>query len=244
MAIGTLSEKSLHAALKMWYALPDDQLEVPLAVEIDGKKHRYHIDLQRANAAGEMLLIEIQTRSFTAIRRKLRGLVQGHQVRLVYPIAAERWLVDCDAKGCELKRRRSPKRGRVEAVFAELIAMPDLTQSSNFSLEVLLIRDEEIRRDDGKGSWRRKHRSIADRRLLAVLESRVFHTSADYAALIPPVLLNSATPFTVRELAKASTLTPALAGKMAYCLWKMDILQRVGKRGNAILYTPNSTDIG
>ena len=40
MSIGTLGEKSLHAALKRWYARPDDQIECV----VEG----YHIDLVRA----------------------------------------------------------------------------------------------------------------------------------------------------------------------------------------------------
>ena len=37
MAIGTLNEKPLHAALKEWYARPDDRFEV--AVQDAGRMH-------------------------------------------------------------------------------------------------------------------------------------------------------------------------------------------------------------
>lgn len=231
-SIGTLAEKSLHAALKRWYTEPGDRLEAPLTVTVAGRVRRYHIDLLRDDPAGP-LLIEIQTRSFTAIRDKLRALTTAHRVRLVYPVAAERWLVDCDADGHTQRRRRSPRRGRVEDVFTELVRMPDLPLSPRFSLEVLLIRDEEIRHADGRGSWRRGRRSIHDRRLLAVMAARAFLTVADYTALMPEAL---PAPFTVRELASAARLSPALAGKMAYCLWKMGALARVGAQGRAHLY--------
>lgn len=239
-SIGLLAEKSLHAALKTWYAQPDDQIEVPLkGVAADGRRFRYHIDIVRSPS----LLIEIQTRSFSSLKRKLYTLTEphhAHHVRLVYPIPAERWLVDLDAEGNIVKRRKSPKRGRVEDAFNELLRVPDLICRPNFSFEVLLIRDEEHRIDDGKGSWRRKRRSIHDRRLLEVVESRAFETPSDFYALLPPGLYP---PFTVMDVVKLSKLSRPLAGKMVYCLWKMGALARVGNRRRAILYAPVSSGL-
>jgi hypothetical protein len=77
--IGTLNEKPLHEALKQWYAQPNDLFEQ----SIDG----FVIDIVHGD-----LLIEIQTQSFTAIRRKLKKLLAHHQVRLVYPIPCEKWI--------------------------------------------------------------------------------------------------------------------------------------------------------
>lgn len=266
-SIGLLAEKSLHAALKTWYAQPGDEIEVPLKGEAsDGRRFCYHIDIvrrvgdERTSHASSLqtadlplsmfgegvggwgtLLIEIQTRSFSSLKRKLYTLTEPHHthhVRLVYPIPAERWLVDLDAEGNTVKRRKSPKRGRVEDAFSELVRLPDLICRPNFSFEVLLIRDEEHRIDDGKGSWRRKRRSIHDRRLLEVVESRVFETPSDFYALLPPGLYP---PFTVRDVAKIGKLSPSLAGKMVYCLWKMGALARVGHRRRSILYAPPSS---
>jgi hypothetical protein len=234
--IGTLAEKSLHAALKAWYARPGDQLEVPVAgIAADGRRYRYHIDLVRPADAPDAppLFIEIQTRNFNSLKRKLVALTEAHRVHLVYPVAAERWLVDCAADGSVLRRRRSPKRGRVENAFDELVRLPDLICRPTFSFEVLLIRDEEVRLDDGRGSWRRGRRSIADRRLLDVLDARVFHNAEDFAALLPDGL---PAQFTARELAALGHLSPVTAGRMAYCLWKMGALMRAGKRGNAYVY--------
>ena len=68
--IGSLNEKPLHAALKSWYARPADQFEV----SIDG----YVIDILRDD-----LLIEIQTKSFSSMKRKLLALTEGRRLRLV-----------------------------------------------------------------------------------------------------------------------------------------------------------------
>jgi hypothetical protein len=65
--IGRLNEKSLHADLKQWLAQPGDQFEVA----IDG----FVIDIVRGDK-----LIEIQTRNFGAMKRKLTQLLDHHPV--------------------------------------------------------------------------------------------------------------------------------------------------------------------
>jgi hypothetical protein len=220
--IGTLAERSLHAALKDWCAQPGDRREV----KVDG----YVIDLVRG-----ALLIEIQTRGFASIRRKLSRLTQDHPLRLVFPIAAERWIVKLAADGQTLvERRKSPRRGRVEHVFAELVSIPDLITRATFSLEVLLTREEEIRRDDGLGSWRRKRWSVIDRRLIEVADRVTFSTPDDFRALLPPDLPD---PFTNRVLARAMGQPAYLAAKMTYCLSRMGAIRHVGKQGKAYLYS-------
>jgi len=213
--IGTLGEKSLHAALKRWYARPGDQFEV----QVDD----FVIDIVR----GEML-IEIQTRHFSAMRRKLERLLPHHPVRVIHPIAREKWIVRETGAGGFLKRRKSPKRGRIEDVFRELVRIPDLLTHPHLTLEVLFTQEEEIWRDDGKGSWRRKRWSIHDRRLLAVVDNAIFTSPADYLALLPADLPR---PFTNRDLATALDLRLDLARKMTYALRKAELLALAGKRG-------------
>jgi hypothetical protein len=220
--IGTLQEKSLHAALKIWYSQPGDRLEVP----IDG----YLVDIVR-----ERLLIEIQTRNFYAIKNKLAALIERHPVRLVYPIAKEKWILklqDEEDKGSS--RRRSPKRGRPEHLFLELVRFPQLVLHPNFSIEILLTKEEEIQVNDGKGAWRRKGWSIADRRLVEVLDRMILETPEDFQAFIPPSLPQ---PFTARELGRSCGIQGYIAGKMLYCLREMGAAEVVGRRKRAYLYS-------
>jgi hypothetical protein len=131
------------------------------------------------------LLIEIQTQ-LHALRRKLTRLTESHHVRLLHPIAQERWIVKLGSDGeTPLERRKSPRRGCVEYIFSELVSIPHLLARETFSLEVLLTREEEIRRNDGQGSWRRKGWSIIDRRLLDVVQRIPLTTMDDFRALLP-----------------------------------------------------------
>lgn len=220
--IGTLNEKSLHASLKDWYARPGDRFEVSL----DG----YVIDIVRKNQ-----LIEIQTGNFSSIRRKMLTLAERHPLRLVYPIACEKWIVRLPQKGIRLAggRRRSPKRGVLEHIFGELVSFPQLLAHPNFSLEVLLILEEEVRRHDSRGSWRRRGWTTQERRLLEVADRKVFHGTKDLRAMIPDSLDGS---WTTAELALAIRQPRWLAQKMVYCLREAGAVQAVGKRGNSILY--------
>lgn len=219
--IGTLTEKSLHAALKDWYAGPGDQLEVV----VDG----FVVDIVRSD-----LLIEIQTSNFSALKHKLTVLTEQHQVRLVYPVAREKWIVRLNARGRQVGRRKSPKRGRVVHVFDELVRIPTLVTRPNFSVEVLLVQAEQILCNDGKGSWRRQGWSVVDHRLLDVVEQVVMESPGDFRALLPADLPDR---FTTRDLADALELQRNLARKMAYCLREMGALEVVGKRRNAIVYS-------
>jgi hypothetical protein len=218
--IGLLNEKPLHASLKQWYARPGDLFEVAVG--------GFVIDIVRDD-----LLIEIQTCNFASIKAKLTKLVHSHQVRLIYPIAQERWIVRSatDHHG-RVIRRKSPKRGRWEDLFREMVSIPQLLANRNFSLEVLMIKEEEARRYEGKRQWRRGGWAIQARRLLEVLDQRLFQVSADWRGCLPAGLES----FTARELATAMDTRGELAQKMAYCLHKGRVIELIGRRGRANLY--------
>jgi hypothetical protein len=218
--IGLLNEKPLHASLKQWYARPGDRFEVP----VDG----FVIDLVRDD-----LLIEIQTGNFSSIKSKLTKLARSHRVRLIYPIVQEKWIIRSSThNGHKTIRRKSPKRGRMEDLFWELVSIPQLLSNPNFSLEVLMIRQEEVRRYERKRRWRHKGWTIEGRRLLEVLDQRLFWQSADWLEFLPDGLQS----FTTRDLATGMNTRRELAQKMAYCLREGQMIELIGKRGRANLY--------
>lgn len=217
--INVYNEKHLHAALKAWYARPGDRLEVA----IDG----YIIDIVRGD-----LLIEVQTTDFSSLKRKLACLLPRHPVRLVYPIPQEKWLVKRHGNG-QTSRRKSPQRGSIYRLFGELVSFPHLPALPNFSLEILLTQEEEIRRHEAGRRWRRGGWVTEERRLLQVVGQQRFNTPAELAALLPP---NLPTPFTTADLAAALGQPRRLAQQMAYCLRELALILPAGKQGNAISY--------
>jgi hypothetical protein len=218
--IGLLNEKPLHASLKEWYAQPEDQFEVA----VDG----FVIDIVRDD-----LLLEIQTGNLASIKSKLKNLARSHQIRLIYPIAQEKWIVKLAKENSGgITRRKSPKRGRVEDLFWEMVSFPQLLANPNFSLEVLMIREEEVRRYEGKRNWRRRGWAIEERRLLGVVGQMLYEEPADWRAFLPEDL----GAFTARDLSEAIGIRRRLAQRMVYCLRKVSVVKLTGKQGRANLY--------
>jgi hypothetical protein len=215
-----VTEQSLHNQLKEWYMGESAITETA----VDG----YVVDVVK-----DGLLIEVQTGNFSAIKDKLKTLLKSHRVRLVHPVSRIKWIIRLDAKGDQVSRRKSPKRGRVEEVFYELVYIPDICKTPGFELEVLLVDAEEYLIDDGKGSWRRRRWSIHDRRLVEVVERFIFRDRKDYLGVLPEGLPHE---FTARQLSKASRIGIGLAQKMVYCLQRMKVLDVSGKKGRSNLY--------
>jgi hypothetical protein len=221
-----MQETTLHSDLKEIYRLEGGQTET----WVDG----YLIDVVKPD-----LLIEIQTRKLGALKRKLADLLDNHPVRLVHPIAKEKFIILKGADGNIIRRRRSPKKGRIEDLFSELVYVAKWANHPNFSLEVLLTSEEEQRIQDGQGSWRRKGVSIQDRRLIKIIERHLFYNTTDYGLLLPSTLVN---PFTNRQLANFLSIPHRLASKMTYTLLQFGILEIDGKRGRSYCFKLISHD--
>ncbi len=223
--IGTLREKPLHASLKLWYARPGDQVETP----VDG----YVIDIVRGD-----LLIEIQTGGFSSLKRKLETLLSnGHRIRIVYPVAADRWIVRLDEDGTILGRRLSPKHASLHDVFAELVYLVGVLDLAAIELDILITQQDEYRLHTPGRSWRRKGWSVVERRLVEIVESVEIRGVGDLAALLPSGLPD---PFTTADLAARLGRPRRLCQQMVYCLRTIGAIEPSGKSGNSVEYRMNA----
>ncbi|MCP5101170.1 MAG: hypothetical protein GY943_36955, partial [Chloroflexi bacterium] len=179
------------------------------------------------------LLIEIQTGNFSAMKRKLNKLLPTYPVWLLHPIAQEKWIVRETAVSTPISRRKSPKRGQPLDIFRELIRIPQLVSHPNLTISVIMTQQEEVLRDDGQGSWRRKRWSLHDHRLLDVVDIHTFTTPSDWLQLLPDSL---PTPFTTTDLMEAAKIRRNLAQRMTYTLRHAELIRLVGKKGKAHLY--------
>jgi len=219
--INLYREGALHAALKMAYAEPGDRIEAPVG--------GYVADILRGD-----LCIEVQTGSFGALRPKLAALLATQPVLLVYPVAVVKWVAVYDAAGeTLLRRRRSPRRGRSLDLFAELVHLGELVAHPRLGYEVALVEVEEVRRDDGRGSWRRQGVSIDERRLLRLIGAERFDGPDGLASVLPSEL---AQPFANRELAQYLGVDARLAAKITYCLRQAGRVRVAGRAGREYLH--------
>jgi hypothetical protein len=218
--IGVLNEKPLHAGLKEWYRADGDLVEVPL--------EGFVVDLVRDD-----LLIEIQTRGFSSMRRKLDRLLDLYPILVVYPVAVEKWIVKLDGSGSEVSRRRSPKRGIPADVCGELVSFPSLLSHPNFTLEVALVEEEELWSPDATKGWRRGGFVVEERRLVGVRETVEVGSPGALVDLLPDGLPD---PFTTADLAQGLRRSRHLAQEVAYCLRVSGAVGTAGRDKRGILY--------
>jgi hypothetical protein len=216
-----LREKPLHASLKKWCAQDGDRFEA--------KVDRYVIDLVRDN-----MLIEIQTRGFSSMRKKVRRLLElGYRVRIVHPIPVTKTIIRLGGDGEILGKRRSPKHGSALDIFAELVSFPDLIAHPNLEIQVVLTVEDEYRmHEDGK-AWRRRGWVVRERRLTGIENVVGISCPADLLGLLPEGLPER---LTTADIAAASGCTRRLAQQAAYCLRHAGVITQAGKAGRAVEY--------
>ncbi|MBN1754746.1 hypothetical protein JW877_00895 [bacterium] len=217
--IGSLNESALHAALKEWYREPGDQIEVTI--------DNYVTDLQRGET-----LIEIQTSNFASIKSKLKVLLKDYKVILVYPVYKIKWVIMLDPRNEEeIRKRRSPRTGRIWDIFDELLRVHHLLLHHRLSIEVLLTEINEYRCQDNLGSWRRKGVSIVGRELVSVFDKIILSNKEDYLKLLPDNLNKR---FTNKMLAEAAGISIYQARKVSYTLKKISVIKECGKTGREL----------
>ena len=220
-SIGTLNEGSLHQALKQRYAQPGSALEQ----EVDGFV---------ADVVVGGRIIEIQTGAFSSLKRKLPKLLCAHAVTLVHPIAKDRYIVKLpDEPGERTSRRRSPRHGTLYDIFSELVSIPSLLDHPNFTLEVVLTEEDEVRMRDDRRGWRRGGWVIVGRRLIDIAET---HTISSMGELFDRVAAALPEEFTTKDLALALGSSLRLGQQAAYCFRKAGVTEICGKNGNALIY--------
>ncbi|MFR2511159.1 MAG: hypothetical protein ACLS9K_02715 [Lachnospira eligens] len=151
--IGTLSEKTLHAVLKMYYEPDEDNHEVA----IDG----YYADIYNEHG-----IIEIQTRQLNKLRDKLSVFLNEYQVRVVYPMPYEKYLSWIEPETGDItSRRKSPKRCSMYDAMFELYKIKAFLKNPNLKVTLLLIDIEEYKLLNG-WSYDKKRGSVRYDRIL------------------------------------------------------------------------------
>lgn len=219
--IGTLSEKTLHAAIK-FYMEPDPSFhEVPYSGFVADIK----------NGAG---VIEVQTRSFERLRRKLAVFLEEGPVTLVCPLPHLKYVLWLDPETGEVSRRRkSPKTGRPWHLLPELFRIGELLDHPNLTLLILLLDMDEYRNLDGWSRDRKRGSHRLERLPLALHQELWLRERADWRAMVPQGLPQE---FTRQEFAKLGRFSERQSGAALKVLCRMGLCQRCGNRDRAYLY--------
>ena len=207
--------------------------------DADFRLHRVLLVDHYHPARGVGRIGDAQRRNFLRLPAAEVLLEAGHRVRIVHPIAVDRWIVQVDDVGALLARRRSPRHGAPVDLATELVSFPELLGRPGLEIEVLLTREDELRRHVPGMCWRRRGWTVVERRLVEVVERVRFTSGDDLRGLLPASLPER---FTSADLATGVGRSEAVARQLAYCLRKVGVVEAVGKRGNAVEYRVVAVD--
>lgn len=213
-----LGEKALHSALKFYY-------------EPDASFHEKEAFGFVADIRNEDGVTEIQTKNLFAMRRKLEVYLKQVPVTLVHPVIRERRLIYLDPETGELSRPRlSPKKGRVEDAFSELVHILGVLGDPGLVIVIPLVDAEEYRiRAAGKKRRRGGNADLKYELLPTRLaEETVLAVPSDALRLLTPALIEKAggAGFTIKETAQELKLDYRTASAMCASLCAMGALRR------------------
>lgn len=219
--IGTLSEKTVHAVLKNYYAPDTDMHEIPI--------ENFVADIYTGSE-----IIEIQTRAFNNMRRKLTAFLPEYPVTIVYPIPYIKWLSWIDEETGETSpKRKSPKKGNPYQAFIELYKIRPFLKDENLKFRFDLIDMEEYRLLNGWSKDKKKGSDRYDRIPLAFVEEVCIDRREDYMQFIPYDIPEE---FTAKDFAKHAKIPVRLAQTVLLILFDLEIVERIGKDGRSYLY--------
>lgn len=219
-SIGTLNESSLHAVLKL-YCEPRAEL------------HEIDVGGYVADIANESGCIEIQTRNFGQMKKKLSRILEQSVVTLVYPVAGLKWVLWIDTETGEVTpRRKSPKKWQPAHVFYELYWIRQLLDHPNFRLKVVVLELEEYKYLDGWGDSRKRNATRATRVPLDILDEIDVTCPQELTLLLPDLPMQ----FTTADLSASGGISDSSAQKAVKLLADLGIAEKVGKKGRRFLY--------
>lgn len=171
--IGTLGEKSIHAVLKYYFDENPDT-------------HEQSVGDSVADIVGADGVIEIQTRMFQRLNRKLDALLPVCPVTVVYPVVRRKRLIWIEPQTGEALHVGGYRQFQKDvAVFSELTRIRAHLLHPHFRLVIAAMEAEDYRLADGYGEQHRRRATKLDRIPTRLLELRTFESSADYRAFLP-----------------------------------------------------------
>lgn len=215
--IGTLGEKSLHAALKLY--LEPRELHREVAVG------RYVADIVNENG-----IVEIQTAGFDKLRSKLAFFLESSPVTIVYPAAGIKRLITVSEDGSTSRPRRSPRPGGAWDILPELYRIRPLLAMPGLSFCVPVLEVEEYRL---KSCRSRRGYTRWERMPVRLLEEVWAKEPADMVRLMPPGLPEE---FTAKDFCRQGRFSK-MAGSMALLAAReLGAVRQTGTRGRAYVY--------
>lgn len=223
--IGTLSEKTLHRVVKNYYEEDESFQEI--------KVGPYFADVLKDNK-----IIEIQTKQFFKLIPKIEYfLKEGYEVRVVYPTFFRKTVYWVNKETKEIsKGKLSPKKGKVFDVIEEMYSLRSFLNEGKFKISILLMNLNEYRLLDGWSENKKRGSHRIDRIPTELVDEINLEKLEDFNIFYSEELPETFTSF---EYAKAVKTNKKMAQMALIVLTTLSVVKRIGKKGNAYIYTWN-----
>ncbi len=225
--IGTLSEKTMHAVLKEYYQPFPDSQEVKIGNFV-------------ADIVSETGIIEIQTRSFYKLIKKLDCFLEFCDVTVVTALPAVKYISWLDPKTGEYtSRRKSPHKATIYDAIHELYSIKYTLDNPKMHLRLLLLEMEDIRYLNGWSKNRKRGSSRCDRIPIDIIDEVEFNCVDDYRQFIPQNLPKG---FTSKDFADCAGIHLNTAQTTLNILSYLELVEKVGKTGYSFIYAVRKND--
>lgn len=214
--IGTLNEKTVHHTLKCYYC--------------DEADHEAKIGDFYADGAGENGIFEIQSANFGYLAKKLPEMLSVSHVTVIYPYAKITHNYAVNEQTGEIMSVTKHTDSSYSKLFLELYRLKAFLTNPN--LTVLISFLELDKRIFYKDERRIRRRGMKKEKLPKKLLGEIrLDCAEDYRVFLPEGLQER---FTKAELQKMIRTTDA--SLMLSVLEFVGTVQRIGKKGNSIIY--------
>lgn len=215
--IGTLNEKSIHAALKNYYSNDYDQ---------EAKIGGFYADIVTENG-----IYEIQTANWGKLNKKLEVMLEACHVTVVYPYEKRIKASSVSDTSGELIREGSFRYDNsLTEFFLELYRIKSFLTDPNLTVCIAELEIERVNYVSEK-TGRRRGRGRYTKIPKALRREIYLEKPEDYRIFLPEGLSEE---FTVRELQGLVKATDAKI--MLEILGYMGVTERLGRRGNSEVY--------
>ena len=218
--IGTLSEKVMHRAIKLY-------------IEPDVTRHEIELSGSVADIYNGEGIFEIQRRAFSYLKPKLKKFLPEYPVTVVHPIVARkrvRWL---DRESGEIvSTKRSIKGKTVYDSAYELYQLREFIGRAGFRVRILMLECDEYRALDGYGADRKKRASVLECIPTDILDEIELLSISDYGIFLPEGLPRE---FSSRDFLRLSRSRSRYSYYSLRLLCELGLLSRK-KVGRAFIY--------
>lgn len=218
-SIGEYQEKAIHFILKNYFECDLDKMEV----KIDG---------MIADICNENGIIEIQTRNFDRLRKKLDVFLEKYDTTIVYPLIKSKKITWLNSENSADYNRKSPIHMNIFNAFKELYKIKTYLINKNLHFCFVFVDIVEFKNLDGYGKDKKKKASSFNKLPINISEIINFDSFLDFKNIFD----GSEGEFTSKSLAKMKKIKLKDAQVALTVLSYLGIVEKIGKDGRSFIY--------